>query len=160
MMHAGEGIAYRLLGRDHRHYVELHAPLYVVDREHIRRVGHGHEKLAVQPRNRDQLVRLCHVARHQRHDFLRHPQFRQIDQRRIEAAPHAHRHVLVGDELFVRQDLEQPAAFLLLMVDRFLELARQKETVLDEDIGDAFCERFASHLVARLGPAFEPVNIL
>ena len=71
--------------------------------------------------------------------------FERLIERRIEATAHADRHVLVGDELSVRQDLEQPAAFLLLNADRFLELIRQEETVLDQDIGDAFGERFASH---------------
>ena len=72
--------------------------------------------------------------------FFRNPDFREIDQRRVEATPHAHRHVLVGDELFVRQNLQQPAAFLLLESRRFFELARQQEAVLDQDIGDAFRE--------------------
>ena len=90
-----------------------------------------------------------------------HAQFRQIDRRRIQATPHAERHVLVGDELLVRQNLEQPAAFLLLDADRFLELVRQEQTVLDQDIGDAFGERFASHRRReRLGPALQPVDVL
>ncbi len=71
--------------------------------------------------------------------------FERLIERRIEATAHAQGHVLVGDELAVRQNLEQPAAFLLLNADRFLELVRQEEAVLDQDIGDAFGERFASH---------------
>jgi hypothetical protein len=47
--------------------------------------------------------------------------------------------------LFIRQDLEQTAALFLLEADRFLELVRQQQTVLDQDIGDALGERFASH---------------
>ena len=133
------------LRRDHWHDFELHAPLHIVYREHIGRIDHRHEKLAVKACDRDQLVRLRHVARHQRHHVLRHAQFREIDQRRVEATAHGYRHVLIRHELAVRQNLEQPATFLLLNADRFLELVREKKTVLDQDIGDPFGERFASH---------------
>ena len=144
-MHSRERVADGFFRRDHRNDFELDSPLYVVDREHIRRIGHGHEKLAVETRDRNELVRLRHVARHQLHDFLRHTQLREIDQRRIEAAAHAYRHVLVRHELTVRQDLEQPAPFLLLDSHRFLELIGQKQAVLDQDVGDAFGERLTSH---------------
>ena len=65
VVHAAERVADRALGRDHRHDLELHPPLQVVDREHVRRVRHRHEKLAIQARYRRQLVRLRHFARHQ-----------------------------------------------------------------------------------------------
>ena len=44
----------------------------------------------------------------------------------------------------------RPPCFLLHR-DRFLELVRQKQSVLDQDIGDAFAERFASHVYAQAG---------
>ena len=48
------------------------------------------------------------------------------------------------DELLVGQNLKQPTALRLLDIDRLIELIRQKETVLDQDIRDAFSEGFAS----------------
>ena len=140
VMHAGQGIGHRSFGGDHRDDIELHPALHVIHREDVRRIRHRHKQLPVQPRDRHQLVCLRQLARHQRHDFFRHPKLREIDQRRVEATPHAHRHVLVRDELFVRQNFQQPAALFLLQPDRFLELARQEEAVLDQDIGDAFRE--------------------
>ena len=54
-------------------------------------------------------------------------------------------HVLLGDELVIGQQLEEPAALLLLQLLRFLELAGQKQAILDQDVRDAFTEGFCAH---------------
>src|SRR6478672_5821898 len=104
-MHPTEGIDHALFRRDHRHYVQLDAALYVIDRQHIGRVHHRDKKLSVQARYRHQLVRLRHLARNQSHDVLGNPDPRQVHRRDIQAAPHAEGHVLIGNKLFVSQNL-------------------------------------------------------
>jgi hypothetical protein len=55
--------------------------------------------------------------------------------------------------LFVGENLEQPAALLLLNINGLVELRWQKEAVLDQDISDAFPERFTSHRAYPCGPS-------
>ena len=124
----------------------MHSPLEIVYGEHVRRIGHRDEKFSVQACNRDELVCLRHVARHERHHVIRHTQLRQIDRWRVEAAAHAEGHVLFGDKLPVGQNFQQTTAFRFLNADGFLELIRQQKPVFDQDIGDAFRERFTSHV--------------
>ena len=131
VMDPGQGIGHGALRRDHRDNFELCASLQIVDREHVRRVGHRHKKFSVQTRDRHELVRLGHVARNQRHDLFRDAHLGQVDRWRVQATPHAEGHVLLGDELFVRQDLEQTAAFAFLEGDCFLELIGQEQAVVD-----------------------------
>ena len=64
VVHAREHVADCPLGRDHWHDFELHPPLHVVDSEYIGRIDHRDEKLAVEARDRDELIRLRHVTRH------------------------------------------------------------------------------------------------
>jgi hypothetical protein len=150
-VHAAERIGDGSFCRDHRHHVRLHAPLHVVEREHIRGVGHGHEDFPVHPRDRHDLVRLRHLARDQTHDLFGNPESGEIYRRDIETTPHAEGHVLISDELLVRQNFQEPTAFLLLDRNRFLELIRQQQTVLDEHIGNAFAKSFVSHGAKSLG---------
>ena len=145
-VNAAQRISHAFFRRDHRHDIELNPPFHVIDRQNVGRVGHGDEKLPVQPRNRHDLVGLGHLARNQSHDLFGDAQSGQIHRRNVEAAPHAESHVLVGDELFVRQNLQEASAFFFLDCDSFLELIRQQKPVFDQDIGDAFRERFTSHV--------------
>ncbi len=128
---AAQCIVHRVFGRDHRHDLELHSPLEIVHCEHVRRIGHRHEKFSVQACNRHELVRLRHFTRHEQHHFFRHTQLRQIDRWRVEATAHAEGHVLLGHELSVGQDFEQAPAFRFLNADRFLELIWQQKPVFD-----------------------------
>ena len=153
---AAERVRHRAFGRDHRNDLELNTPLQVVDREHVGRVGHRHKKFSIQARDRHQLVRLRHIARHQRHHLFRHAQPREVHRRRVQTTAHAEDHVLVGHELPFGQNFQQPAAFGFLNADSFLELIRKKETLLDQHVRDPFAERFTSH--ERLGPRIEPVD--
>src|SRR5437764_4860099 len=148
-MHPTEGLGHALFRRDHRHYVQLDAALYVIDRQHIGRVHHRDKKLPVQARYRHQLVRLRHLARDQPHDFLRDPDPRQIDRRHVQATPHAEGHVLIRDKLLVCQNLQQPSAFLLLNGGRFFELIRQKEPVFNQHVSDTISESLVSHRIAQ-----------
>ena len=85
-----------------------------------------------------------HIARDKAQYLIWHAHLRQINRRRIQAAAHAEGHILVADELLVGQNLKQPTALRLLDINRLIELIRQKETVLDQDIRNAFSEGFAS----------------
>jgi|SRR5678815_3329556 hypothetical protein len=94
-----------------------------------------------------------HLARDKTQYLIWHAHLRQINRRRIQAAAHAEGHVLIAYELLVGQDLKQPTALRLLDIDRFIELIRQKESVLDQDIRNAFSEGFASRAHERAKPA-------
>ena len=78
-------------------------------------------------------------------DLLGNAQLGKIDRRRVQAAAHGDHHVLLGDIMLVGQELQQPATLLLLQLHRLRELRGQQQTVLDEDIRDAFAERFDAH---------------
>ena len=69
-VHASQGVGYGALRRDHWHDIELDAPLQVVDREHVGRIGHRHKKFSIQARDRHKLVRFSHFPGHQRHDLF------------------------------------------------------------------------------------------
>ena len=152
-VHSAERFRDAALGRDHRHDFHLRALPQVVECEHVQRVGHRDEKLVSESADRRELVSARHVLRHEVEDFLGNANLGKIDRRRVEAAAHADDHVLLGDELFVRQKLEQTAALLFLDFERLVELVRKQQAVLDQNIRDAFAERFDAH-----APPFESMR--
>ena len=145
-VNAAERLVDAALGGDHRDDLELRARAQVVERQHVHRVGHRHEELVAELRDGHELVGLGHVLGHEVHHRLGHAHLGQVDRRLVQAAAHGDHHVLLGDELVVRQQLEQPAALFLLQFLGFLELAGQQQAVFDQDVRDAFAEGFSAHV--------------
>ena len=100
------------------------------------------------------------VARDKTQYLIRHAYLRQINRRRIQAAAHAEGHVLVADELLVGQNLKQPTALRLLDIDRFIELIRQEETVLDNHIVMRSPKDLLLALMEELSPRLQLVDLL
>ncbi len=144
-VHAAERLVDAALGGDHRHDVHLRARAQVVERQDVHRVGHGDEELVAEHRDGHQLVALGHVLGHEVHHRLGHVDLRQVDRRLVQAAAHGDDHVLLGDELVIRQQLEQSAALFFLQFLGFLQLAGQQKAVLDQNVRDAFAEGFCAH---------------
>ena len=57
-----------------------------------------------------------------------------------------------GDAMFDEQ-LQQASALLFLKIHGFRELAREQESVFDEDVGDALAKGFDAHSAMRWASA-------
>jgi hypothetical protein len=142
---AAESLGHAPLGRDHGHDLELRALAKIVESEHVQRIRHRHEKLVSEAADGREFVLARHVLGHEFLDFLGHAHLREIHGRHVEAAAHGDHHVLLGDVLFVGEQFQQASALLFLDLHGLGELAGEQEPVLDQDVRDAFSERFNAH---------------
>ena len=66
----------------------------------------------------------------------------QIDRRRVQHPAHRDDHVQLVDIGLLHDELEQAGAFLLLLLEQFLDLLADEQAVLDQGVGDAFSKTF------------------
>ena len=64
----------------------------------------------------------------------------EIDRRRVQDAAHGDGHVLFADVGLLEDQLEQAGAFLLLLLQQFLDLLGRQQAVFDQGVGDAFAK--------------------
>ena len=72
------------------------------------------------------------------------PSAGEVDRRRVEDAAHADRHVLLGDVGFFDDQFQEAGAFLLLLLQQFVNLLGGQQAVLDQGVGDAFSKDLAT----------------
>ena len=111
-----------LFGGDQRRDLQLGDAPDVVDGQHVQRVGHRQEQLVLQAGDGDDLVVVGHFARQQVGDFERDAEAGEVDGRRVQHAAHRNGHVLLADVGLFEDELEQAGAFLLLLLEQFLDL--------------------------------------
>ncbi len=128
----------RTLGGNERDHFELGDALDVVNGQDVQWIGHRQEQLIIEARNGDDFVIVGQVAREQFGHFGKNADARKIDRRSVENAAHRDRHVLLADVGFFDDELQQPRAFFLLLLQQLFHLRDRQQAVLDEGVGYAF----------------------
>ena len=138
-----DGFADGGFGGDHRLDVEAGHELDVVHGEDVGRIGHRDGEGGADARERDDLVANGGFLRdeldHGRIDFIKF----QIDGRNAVLAGKNGGNVVIADEAQLDQAGAQPAAILLLVLERLLQLIRRDQAVFDQNFAKARRHRYS-----------------